>query len=129
MVRYEVLSDSEELSVRIYDAPAFGWRVLFMEEGNSITRYVSRDQALAGIRIYDRSDKVALLDAEVEVYLEAARTGKALNECGLPSLVRFENADHRLYAAFTLPEAFISRSELKIIGYQGKEPIHSAGWK
>jgi hypothetical protein len=129
MVRYEVLSDKEELSVRIYDAPAFGWRILFVEECGSITRYVNKDHALAGISIYDRSDKASLLDAEAEVYLEAARTGKALDECGLPALVRFEDADHRLYATFTLPEGFVSRSELKIIGYRGKEPIYSAGWK
>jgi len=98
MVRYEVLSDGEELGVRIYDAPAFGWRILFTEEGGSITRYVNRDHALIGIGIYECSGKAALLDAEAEVYLEAARTGKVLNECGLPSLVRFEDADHRLYA-------------------------------
>lgn len=119
MVRYEVLSESEELSVRIYDAPAFGWRILFVEEDGSITRYACKDHALAGIGIYDRSDKATLHDAEVEVYLEAARTGKALDQCGLPSLVRFDDTDHLLYATFTLPEDFIRQSELKIIGYQG----------
>ncbi len=129
MVRYEVLPESEELSVRVYDAPAFGWRILFVEEGGSITRYVSRDHALAGIGIYDRSDKATLLDAEAEVYLEAARTGKGLGECGLPSLVRFEDMDHCLYATFTLPEDFIKRSTLKIIGCKGEEFIYSAGWE
>jgi len=129
MARYEVLSDSEELSVRIYDAPAFGWRVLFVERDGSITRYTCEDHALAGIGIYDRSDKDTLLDAEAGVYLEAAKTGRALNECGLPSLVRFGDTDHHLYATFTLPEDYIRRSELKIIGYKGSEPVYSAGWK
>ncbi|MCI0392338.1 MAG: hypothetical protein MOB07_26700 [Acidobacteria bacterium] len=129
MVRYEILSDSAELSVRIYDAPAYGWRILFVERDGSIARYVCKDHALVGIGIYDRSDKTPLLYAEAEVYLEAARTGKALGECGLSSLVRFGEPDHYTYATFTLPEDFIERSGLKIIGFKGQESIYSAGWR
>jgi len=128
MVRYEILSENEELSVRIYDAPACGWRILFVERDGSITKYVRRDHALAGIEIYDHPDKTSLFEAEIEVYLDAARTGKALGECGLPSLVRFEDMGHYTYATFTLPEDFIRQSELKIIGYKREEAIHSAGW-
>jgi len=127
MARYEILSGNEDLS--IYDAPACGWRTLFVEREGSITKYVREDHALAGIEIYDRSDKATLFEAEIEVYLDAARTGKSLSECGLPSLVRFDDTDHCLYATFTLPEDFIRQSELKIIGYRGEELIDSAGWR
>jgi hypothetical protein len=39
---------------------------------------------MEGVRIYDRSDKTVLFEAELEVYLHAARTGIALGGCGLP---------------------------------------------
>jgi len=106
MVRYEILSGNGDLSVRIYDAPAYGWRILFVEREGSITKYASEDHALVGLEIYERSDKAILFEAEIGVYLDAARTGKALGECGLPSLVRFEDRGHHTYATFTLPEAF-----------------------
>jgi hypothetical protein len=31
MVRYEIVSDCDGVSVRIFDAPAGGWRLLFVE--------------------------------------------------------------------------------------------------
>jgi len=129
MVGSQILLDNDELSVRIHDAPARGWRILFVEKDGLITRYTCRDHALAGIGIYDRSDKTVPLEMEFEVYREAARTGKALGECGLASLVRFGGPDHYLHAAFTLPEAFIKQSTLKIIGDRGTESIYSAGWE
>ncbi len=129
LVKHEIISDGEGLSVRIYDAPASGWRILFVQKDGAIARYTSKDHALAGVGIYDRSDKTALFDAEIEVYLASARTGRALGECGLSSVVRFGEPDHFVYATFTLPEDLIRRSELKIIGYQGQEPIYSAGWE
>jgi len=129
MVNHEIIPDGEELSVRIYDAPAGGWRLLFVQKDGAIARYTRKDQALAGVQIYDRSDKAALFDAEMEVYLASAHTGRPLGECGLSSVVRFGEPDHHVYATFTLPEDFIRRSGLKIIGYKGQEPIYSAGWE
>lgn len=129
MVEHGIIPDGAELSVRVYDAPARGWRILFVERGGEIGRYLHREHALAGIRIYDLADKAALFEAELGVYLESARTGKTLGGCGLPSLVRFGDHAPYSYAAFTLPEDFIRKSELKIIGYRGEEQVHSAGWK
>jgi hypothetical protein len=129
MVRYEILSNNEGLRVCIYDAPAYGSRILFVERDGLITEYACKEHALAGVEIYDRSDNAILFEAEIRVYFDAARTGKSLSECGLPSLVRFDDMRHYFYATFTLPEDFIKQSELKIIGYMGEEPIHSAGWR
>jgi hypothetical protein len=78
--------------------------------------------------VYDRSDKTVLFEAELDVYLQAARTGIAFGGCGLPSLVRFGDADYCAYAAFILAEEFIKKSTLKIIGYRREEPVYSAGW-
>ena len=129
MVGYEIVSRDGELSVRIYDAPACGWRILFVEREGSIAKYECQDHAQAGIEIYDRSDKTILFDMENEIYLEAVRTRKALDQCGLPSLVRFGDHGHYLYATFTLPEDFIRRTEMKIIGFKGEESIYGPGWK
>jgi hypothetical protein len=115
--------------VRIYDAPAGGWRILFGQTEGAIGTYTTYDDAMEGVRIYDRSDKTVLFEAELDVYLQAARTGIALVGCGLPSLVRFGEPDHYAYATFTLSEDFIiKQSALKIIGYRGEEPVYSAGW-
>lgn len=95
MVNYRIVPEDNEFRVRIYDAPARRWRALFAESGGQIGVYLHRDQALAGVKSYDRADKEHLFEAELEVYLESARTGKALAECGLPSLVRF--GDHDSY--------------------------------
>lgn len=129
LVKHEIIPDGEELSVRIYDAPAGGWRLLFVQKDGAIARYTRKDHALAGVGIYDCSDKTALCDAEIEVYLASARTGRPLGECGLSSVVRFGEPDHFVYATFTLPEDFIRRSSLMIIGYKGRESIYSAGWE
>jgi len=129
MVKHEIIPDGEELSVRIYDAPASGWRMLFVQKDGAIARYTHKDQALTGMGIYDCSDKTALCDAEIEVYLASARTGRPLGECGLSSVVRFGEPDHHVYATFTLSEDFIRRSSLMIIGYKDEEPFYSAGWE
>jgi hypothetical protein len=115
--------------VRIYDAPAGGWRILFGQTEGATGTYTTYDDAMAGVRVYDRSNKAVLFEAELDVYLQSARTGIALGGCGLPSLVRFGEPDHCAYATFTLSEDFIiSRSDLKIIGYIGEEPVYSAAW-
>jgi len=129
MAEHRIIPDDDELNVRVYDAPACGWRILFVERDGEIGRYLHREQALAGIRVYDLADKAALFEAELGVYIESVRTGKALSDCGLPALVRFGDHDPFSYATFSLPEGFIRKSELKIIGYRGEEQIHSAGWK
>jgi hypothetical protein len=59
---------------------------------------------MMGVRVYDHSDKTVLFEAEIDVYLQAARTGIALDGCGLPSLVRLGEPDHCAYAAFILSE-------------------------
>lgn len=128
MVRYEIVPSHDGISVRIFDAPANGWRTLFMEKDGSIVRYEDDDQATSGLRIYDGADKTALIEAELEVYLEAAATGRALGACGLPSLVRFGEADHFVYVTFTLTERFVRQSKHHIIGYKNDDPIYSAGW-
>jgi hypothetical protein len=129
VVKHEILPNSDGFSVRIYDAPAGGWRILFGQKEGAIGSYTTYDDAMAGVRVYDRSDKAVLFEAELEVYLKSARTGIALDGCGLPSLVRFGEPDHCAYATFILLEDFIIRqSDLKIIGYRGEEPVYSADW-
>ncbi|MGE0116198.1 MAG: hypothetical protein AB7T07_15110 [Steroidobacteraceae bacterium] len=128
MVAHEIIEDDEEVSVRIYDAPANGWRILFVQRDDVISRYTNKDKARAGIEIYDRADKAALFDAEMNVYAKSAQTGKALSQCGLSSLVRFGESEHFVYATFTLPEDFIRRSGLMIIGFRDQITIYSAGW-
>jgi hypothetical protein len=129
MDKHVILPDGDELRVRIYDAPANGWRAMFVEIDGEIGLYPTRDQALTAIENYERADKGQLFEAELKVYLEAARTGKALGECGLPSLVRFGDHDPYSYATFTLPEGFVRKSELKIACRRNGETIRSAGWK
>jgi hypothetical protein len=46
----------------------------------------------------------------------------------MPSLVRFGESDHFVYATFTLTERFVRQSKLHIIGYKNDDPIYSAGW-
>ena len=129
MVRHEIVPNSDGFSVRIYDALAGGWRILFEQKEGAIGTYTTYDDAMAGVRVYERSDKTALFEAELNVYLRAARTGIVLDGCGLPSLVRFSEPDHCAYATFILSEDFIiKQSALKIIGYRGGEPVYSAGW-
>ena len=128
MVEHEIVQNGDGFSVRIYDAPAGGWRILFEQKEGAIGTYTAYDDAMAGVRVYDRSDKTVLFEAELDVYRQAARTGIALGGCGLPSLVRFGDADHCAYAAFILAEEFIRKSALKIIGYRGEGPVYSAGW-
>jgi len=128
VVEHEIVQNGDGFSVRIYDAPAGGWRILFEQKGGAIGTYITYDDAMAGVRVYDRSDKTVLFEAELDVYRHAARTGFALGGYGLPSLIRFGDADHCAYAAFILAEEFIRKSALKIIGYRGEEPVYSAGW-
>ncbi len=128
MVRHEIVPDRNDVIVRIFDAPAGGWRTIFVEKDGLIVRYESRDDALSGVRIYDGADKTALFGAEFEVYLEAAATGMPLSVCGLPSLVRFGEPGRYIYATFTLAERFIRQSTHHIIGYKDDDPIYSAGW-
>lgn len=129
MVKHEIVPDGEELNVRIYDAPANGWRCLFVQQNAAIARYTDYEHALAGVRLYEESDKATLVEAELKVYLEAADTGKPLGQCGLASLVRVGAPGHYVYVTFTLPEDFVARSALKIIGQRGQEPIYSPGWE
>jgi hypothetical protein len=63
-----------------------------------------------------------------EVYLQAARIGVALGDCGLSSLVRFGKQDHCAYATFILSEEYVRQSDLKIIGYKGERAVYSLGW-
>jgi len=129
VVEHEIVSNSDGFSVRIYDAPAGGWRILFGEKDGAIGTYTTYDDAKAGVRGYDQSDKSVLFEAELDVYLQAARTGIALDGCGLPSLVRFGEPDHCAYATFILSEDFIiKQSALKIIGYRGEGTVYSAAW-
>src|SRR5262245_50068579 len=111
MVTHEITSDGAEFRVRIWDTPAVGWRTLYEDRTQEIfdtpavgcrnlyedrtgeiRRYQDQKQALQGVRIYDQADKSILIKAELEVYLEAARSGKPLGECGIPAYVRFDNA-------------------------------------
>jgi hypothetical protein len=129
VVEYEIVPNGDGFSVQIYDAPAIGWRILFREKDGAIEAYTKYDDAKAGVQIYDRSDKTVLFEAELEVYLRSARMGIALDGCGLPSLVRFGEPGHWVYATFTLSEGFVKQSCIEIIGYKkGEEPIYSAGW-
>lgn len=107
MVEHEILPNCDGYSVRIYDAPAYGWRILFRQKEGAIGAYTTHEDATAGVQIYDCSDKTVLFEAELEVYLRSARTGIALDGCGLPSLVRFGEPDHWTFATFTLSEDFI----------------------
>lgn len=129
MVEHEIIPNGDEYSVRIYDAPAYGLRILFGQKEGAIGAYTTYEDAVAGVRIYDSSDKTVLFEAELGVYLRSVRTGITLDGCGLPSLVRFGEPGHWAYATFTLSEDFIvKQSVLKIIGYKGGEPVYSAGW-
>ncbi len=128
MVRHEIVPDCNGVIVRIFDAPAYGWRTIFVEKDGLILRYENGDDALSGVRIYDGADKTALFRAELEVYLEAAATGRPLGVCGLPSLVRFGEPGHYIYATFALTEGFIRQSTHHIIGYKDDDPVYSAGW-
>jgi hypothetical protein len=128
VVEHEIVPDGDGFSVRIYDAPAGGWRILFGETEGAIGTYTTYDDAKAGVRVYGRSDKTVLFEEEFEVYLQSARTGMTLDSFGLPSLVRFGELNHCAYATFILSEAFVIKSDLKIIGYRGEEPVYSAGW-
>jgi hypothetical protein len=129
MVEYTITPTNEGLLVQIYDAPAGGRRILFVEGDGQINKYMNRDRALAGIGIYSGADKTALFVAELSVYLDAAQSGKSLGECGLNALVRFGDQNHYSYATFILPENFIRKTHLKIIGYRGAESIYSSGWE
>ncbi|MCI0665682.1 MAG: hypothetical protein L0220_31895, partial [Acidobacteria bacterium] len=100
----------------------------FVEKDGIISRYTNGKDAISDVRIYDNTDKDCLFEAELEVYLKSADTGMPLGSCGLPSLVRFGESDHNIYATFTLTEGFIRHSELKIVAYKGDNPIYSQGW-
>ena len=128
MVRHEIVPNCDGVSVRIFDAPAEGWRALFVEKDGMIARYEDECGAASGVRIYEGSDKTGVFEAELEVYLEAAATGKVLGSCGLPSLVRFGEAGHFVYATFALAERFVLQSKHRIIGYKNGDPFYSAGW-
>jgi hypothetical protein len=129
MVKYEIVSERDVVIVRIYDAPANGWRTIFVEKNGVITRYTNGEDAISDVRVYDTSEKNCLFEAELEVYLKSAETGLPLGSCGLPSLVQFGKHDRIIYATFTLSEKFIRESKLKIIGYKGDDPIYSQGWE
>jgi len=77
VVEHEIVPNGDGFSVRIYDAPAGGWRILFGEKEGAIGTYTKYDDAKAGVRVYDRSDKTVLFEAEFEVYLRSARTGQS----------------------------------------------------
>jgi len=125
-----ILPEDGWLSVRVFDTPvASGYRLLFVEEANRITRYSRRDQAPAGISVYDRADKSALREAEAEVYSEVARTRSPLNECGVVAFVRFEGPRRCVHATFNLTKAFILQSRLQIFNYQESGEIFGLGWK
>jgi hypothetical protein len=128
MVKHKIAPNRDGYSVRIYDAPAGGIRILFGQKCGAINIYTKYEDAVAGVRIYDCADKTVLFDAELEVYLQAACTGAALGDCGLSSLVRFGEPDHCAYATFILSEEYIRRSDLKIIGYKGEGAAYSLGW-
>jgi hypothetical protein len=129
VVEHEIVQNGDGFNVRIYYAPAGGWRILFGQKEGAIGAYTTYDDAMTGVQIYDRSDKTVLFEAELDVYLQAARTGIALDGCGVPSLVRFGEPDHCVYATFLLSEDFIiKQSALKIIGYRGDGSVYSAGW-
>ena len=129
MVIHEIEPGADGMDVRIYDAPANGWRILYVERDRSIAKFTNRDEALAGVAIYDRSYRKDLFEAEEDVYLEAAQTGNALGECGLSSLVRFGDSEPFIYASFILREDFIKNSNLKIIGFKDQQPLYSPGWE
>ncbi len=128
MVRHEIVPDRNGVIVRIFDAPANGWRTIFVEKDSVIVRYENCDDALSGVRIYDGADKTAFFRAELEVYLEAAATGRPFGVCGLPSLARFGEPGHYIYATFSLTERFIQQSTHRIIGYKDNDPVYSAVW-
>lgn len=113
--------------VRLFDAPAGGWRTIFVEKDGLIVRYESRAEACSGVRLYDGADKTTLFAAELAVYLEAAATGRPLGVYGLPSLVRFGAPGHYVYATFTLGEGVLRQSTNHIIGYKNDELCYSAG--
>src|SRR5262245_19682947 len=100
VVEHEIVPNGDGFNVRIYDAPTASWSILFGQTKGAIGTYTTDEDAKAGVRVYDRSDKTALFEAEFEVYLQAARTGIALDSCGLPSLVRFGELNHCAYATF-----------------------------
>lgn len=102
--------------------------MLFVEKDGMIARYEDKCDAASGVRIYEGSDKTGVFEAELEVYLEAAATGRTLGACGLPSLVRFGEADHFVYVTFTLAEPFVRQSKHHIIGYKNSDPVYSVGW-
>ena len=77
MVEYEIVPNGDGFSVRNYDAPAGGWRILFGETEGAIGTCTTYDDAKAGVQVYSRSDKTTLFEAEFEVYLLSARTGGA----------------------------------------------------
>jgi hypothetical protein len=128
MVEHEIIPTRDGYSVRIYDAPAGGWRILIGEKEGAIEAFTTHDDAMAGVQVYDRSDKTVLFEAEMEVYLQSAHTGTALGDCGLPSLVRFGEPGHYIFATFTLSEEYIRKSPMRIIGSKGEEAVYSAGW-
>ncbi len=129
MVNHKIIADDGEWRVRIHDAPASGWRPLFVEDSGKLGLYPDHDQALASVINYDKADKEDLFKAELEVYVKSATTGKALVDCGLSGLVRFGDHDPYSYAAFLLPEDFLRKSDLKIFCQRDGETIYSAGWK
>jgi hypothetical protein len=128
MVEHKIVPNCDGYSVRIYDAPAGGIRILFGQKEGAISIYTKYEDAGAGVRVYDCADKTVLFDAELEAYLKAARTGVALGDCGLLSLVRFGEPDHCAYATFIHSGEYIMRSDLKIIGYKGDGAVYSLGW-
>jgi hypothetical protein len=128
MVEHKIVPNRDGYSVRIYDAPAGGIRILFGQKAGAISTYTKYEDGVAGVRVYDYADKTVLFDAELEVYLQAACTGAALGDCGLSSLVRFGDPGHCAFATFILAEEYIRRSDLKIIGYKGERAVYSLGW-
>jgi hypothetical protein len=128
VVEHEIVPTRNGYTVRIYDTPAGSYRVLFGQKEGAIMTYTKYEDAVAGVQIYDRSNKTVLFDAELEVYLQAVCTSVALGDCGLFSLVRFGEPDHCAYATFILSEDYVRRSDLKIVGYKGEESVYSLGW-
>jgi hypothetical protein len=93
MVEHKIVPTRDGYSVRIYDAPAGGIRMLFGQKDGAINIYTKYEDAVTDVRIYDCVDKTLLFDAELGGYLQAARIGVALSDCGLSSLVRFGRMD------------------------------------
>jgi hypothetical protein len=56
-----IVSDRDGVIVCIFDAPASGWRTLFVEKDGVITRYTSGEDAMSSVRILLTSVIIVIL--------------------------------------------------------------------